>query len=75
MTKKTDAPKSGTSGGGETSGQSGSATGAAPGSSKMRKGNKRDLASDPDRIRKNLDRYREEMAEDAPASDTPEDNP
>ena len=68
MTKKTDAP---TSGGGETSGQSS----RAPGSSKMRKGNKRDLASDPDRIRKNLDRYREEMAEDAPASDTPEDNP
>ncbi len=44
-------------------------TGAAPGS------NKGDLASDPDRIQKKLDRYREEMVEDAPASSSPEDNP
>ena len=50
-------------------------TGAAHGSNKMRKDDKGDLAADKDRIRKNLDRYREEMAEDAPASNSPEDNP
>jgi hypothetical protein len=39
-------------------------TGAALGSNKMRKDDKGNLAADKDRIRKN--RYREEMAEDAP---------
>ena len=43
------------------------------GSKKGRK--KRGLAADPDRLQKNLHRYREEMAEDAPASNSPEDNP
>ena len=43
------------------------------GSKKERK--KRRLAADPDRLQKNLERYREEMAEDAPASNSPEDNP
>jgi hypothetical protein len=70
-----DAPESGPSGGGETGGQSDVDTGAALGSNKMRKDDKGDLAADKDRIRKNLDRYREEMAEDAPASNSPEDNP
>ena len=41
-------------------------------SNKRRK--KRDPQPDPDRIQKDLDRYREEMAEDAPASNLPEDN-
>jgi hypothetical protein len=30
-------------------------------------------ASDPERIQRDLDRYRDEMAEDAPASGSPED--
>ena len=30
---------------------------------------------DPARIQKTLNRYRKEMAEDAPASNSPEDNP
>ena len=38
----------------------------------VKKGRK---SADPDRIQKNLDRYREEMVEDAPASNSPEDNP
>ncbi len=68
-------PESGPSGGGETSGQSDVDTGAALGSNKMQKNDKGDLAPDPDRIRRNLNRYRKEMAEDAPASNSPEDNP
>ncbi len=68
-------PESGPSGGGETGGQSDVDTGAALGSNKMRKADKGDLAPDPDRIREQLDRYRKEMAEDAPASSSPEDNP
>ena len=44
-----------------------SITGAALGWNKMRTDDKGDLAADKDRIRKNLDRHREEMAEDAPA--------
>jgi hypothetical protein len=43
------------------------------GSKKGRK--KRGLAADPNRIQKKLDRHREEMVEDAPASNSPEDNP
>jgi hypothetical protein len=70
-----DEPESGPSGGGETSGQSDIDTGAALGSNKMRKDDKGKLASDPDKIQRDLDRYREEMAEDAPASNAPEDNP
>ena len=34
---------------------------------------KSDLASEEDRIRTNLDKYRDEMAEDAPAPGTKED--
>jgi hypothetical protein len=45
------------------------------GKTKARKGSKSDLTADPDKIRRDLDRYREEMAEDAPASGSPEDNP
>jgi hypothetical protein len=44
------------------------------GSNKPRKKGQPDLA-DSDRIQKDLDRYRDEMAEDAPASNSPEDNP
>lgn len=33
------------------------------------------LARDPDRIQRDLDRYREELVEDAPASSSREDNP
>lgn len=70
-----DAPESGPGGGSDTGGQSDVDTGAAVGSNKMRKDNKGDFASDPERIKKQLDRYRKQMAEDAPASNSPEDNP
>jgi hypothetical protein len=72
---KDSEPESGPSGGGERSGQSDVDTGATLGSNKMRKDDKGDLAADPDRIRRDLERYREEMAEDAPATSSPEDNP
>ena len=68
------APESGPSGGGESGGQSDVDTGNALGSNKMRKDDKGDLAPDPDRIRKDLERYHDEMAEDAPASGTRDDN-
>ena len=71
----TEAPESGPSGGGETSGQSDVDTGAALGSNKMLKDDKGDLAPNPDRIQEQLDKYRDEMAEDAPASSSREDNP
>ena len=45
----------------------------APRSNKRRK--KRDWQPVPDRIQKDLNRYRDEMAEDAPASGSAEDNP
>jgi hypothetical protein len=67
--------ESGLSGGGETGAQSGVSTGAALGSSKMRKDGKGVLTSGPEKIQRDLDRYRDEMAEDAPASGSPEDNP
>ncbi len=70
-----DDPESGPGGGGDRSGQSGVDTGAAPGSNKKRKRDRGNLAPGADRIKKQLDRYREEMAEDAPASNSPEDNP
>ncbi len=73
--KKTDELESGPSGRGETSGQSDVDTGAALGSNKMRKDDKGKLASDPEKIQRDLDRYRDELAEDAPASNSPEDNP
>ena len=47
-------------------------TGNAVGSKKGRK--KRNLAADPKCIQEKLDRYRDQMAEDAPASNSPEDN-
>jgi hypothetical protein len=68
-----DGPESGPSGGGETSGQSEINTGAS--SNKKRKDDKGKLASDPDKIQRDLDRYRDELVEDAPASNSPEDNP
>ena len=61
-----DAPVSGVK-------QSGADKGSAPGSNKRRK--KQGPAADPDRIQRDRDRYREEMAVDAPASNSPEDNP
>jgi hypothetical protein len=62
-----DEPESGPGGGGDT--------GAALGSNRMRKDDKGKLVSDPDKIQRDLDHYREQMAEDAPASNAPEDNP
>jgi len=64
------------------SGPSGSETGGKDdvnldermGSNKPRKEGEGDLAN-PDRVQRDLDRYRDEMAEDAPATGTPEDNP
>jgi hypothetical protein len=44
------------------------------GSNKPRNKGEGDLAN-PERIRRDLNRYRDEMAEDAPGSGTPEDNP
>lgn len=70
-----DEPGSDPSSGGDTSGKSDVATGAALGHNTMRKDDKGKLASDPDKIQRDLDRYRDEMAEDAPASNSPEDNP
>ncbi len=68
-------PESGPSGGGETGGHSDADTGAALGSNKMRKDDKGDPRADAQRIRNQLDRYREEMAEDAPDSGSKADNP
>ena len=44
------------------------------GSNKPHKDGEGDLA-DPERVQRDLDRYRDEMTEDAPGSGTPEDNP
>jgi hypothetical protein len=44
------------------------------GSNKPRKKSKGDFAN-PERVQRDLNRYRDEMVEDAPASGTPEDNP
>ncbi len=61
----------------ESGGESGGKNEVNPdermGSNKPRKEGKRDLA--PERIQRDLDRYRDEMAEDAPGSGSPEDNP
>jgi hypothetical protein len=66
-----ESPESGPSGGGETSSQDDVDRGTR--SNKMRKDDKGDLANDADRIQSDRDKYRDEMAEDAPASDSPED--
>ncbi len=42
------------------------------GSNKPRKSGKDEMA-DPERIRRDLERYEDEMAEDAPGTGTPED--
>ena len=42
------------------------------GSNKPRKEGEGDLAN-PDRVQRDLDRYRDEMADDAPGSGTPKD--
>ncbi len=68
-----ESPESGPSGGGETSGQDDVDRGTRLGSNKMRKDDKGDLANDADRIQRDRDKYRDEMTEDAPASDSPED--
>ena len=65
-----DAPVSDPSGG-EMQGRANK--GGTPGSNKRRK--KSDPQPDPDRIQKDLDRYREEMAVDAPASNSPGGQP
>ncbi len=44
------------------------------GSNKPRKKGEGDLAN-PERVQRDLNRYRDEMAEDAPGSGTSEDNP
>jgi hypothetical protein len=46
-----------------------------PGGGETSEQNKGGTTADRDRIEKNLERYREELAEDAPASNSPEDNP
>ncbi len=68
--KESTLPESGVSGGGESSADSDISTGAALGTNKMPEDDKGDLAADPNRIARNLKRYRDEMAEDAPASGT-----
>ena len=60
--------------GGETGGKKDVNLDERMGSNKPRKHGKGDLA-DPDQIQRDLDRYRDEMAEDAPGSGSPEDNP
>jgi hypothetical protein len=44
------------------------------GSNKPRKEGEGELTN-PDRVQRDLDHYRDEMADDAPGSGTPEDNP
>ncbi len=62
----------------ESSGETGRKDDVNPdenmGSNKPRKDGEGDLAN-PNRVQRDLDRYRNEMAEDAPGSGTPEDNP
>jgi hypothetical protein len=68
-----DDPESGPSGG-KTGGKNEVNPDELMGSNKPRKEGEEGLAN-PDRIQHDLDRYRDEMADDAPGSGTPEDNP
>jgi hypothetical protein len=60
--------------GGETGGKNEVNLDERMGSNKPRKDGEGELAN-PDRVQHDLDRYRDEMADDAPGSATPEDNP
>jgi hypothetical protein len=64
------APESGVSGG-ETSGQTDTGLEGPLGANTILK-DERNKLSDPVRIKRQLERYGNEMAEDAPASDSPE---
>ena len=68
-----DDPESGTSSD-ETGGKNDVNLDERMGSNKPQKKGEGDLAN-PDRVQRHLDRYRGEMADDAPGSGTPEDNP
>jgi hypothetical protein len=68
-----DDPESGPSGG-KTGGKNEVNLDEQMGSNKPRKEGEGELAN-PDRVQRDLDRYRDEMADDAPGSGTPEDNP
>jgi hypothetical protein len=59
--------------GGETGGKDDVNLDERMGSNMLRKGGKGDLA-DPEQIQRDPDRYRDEMAEDAPGSGLPDDN-
>ena len=60
--------------GGETGGKDGVNLDERMGSNKPRKKGEGDRAN-PERVQRDLNRYRDEMAEDAPGSGAPEDNP
>jgi hypothetical protein len=62
------------SGGGEAGGKDDVNPDERMGSNKPRKEGESELAN-PGRIQRDLNRYRDDMAEDAPGSGTPEDNP
>jgi len=68
-----DDPESGPSGG-KTGGKNEVNLDDRMGSNKPREKGEGGLAN-PDRVQRDLDRYRDEMADDAPGSGTPEDNP
>src|SRR5258706_10405812 len=61
--------------GGETGGKDDVNLDERMGSNKPRKDGKGDLVSDPGRIQRDLDLYQDEMAQDSPASGSPDDNP
>ncbi|MGO9543452.1 MAG: hypothetical protein ACLPPF_01450 [Rhodomicrobium sp.] len=60
--------------GGETGGKDGVNLDERMSSNKPQKEREEELAN-PERVQRDLERYRDEMAEDAPGSGTPEDNP
>lgn len=68
-----DDPESGPSGG-KTGGKKNVNLDERMGSNKPRKEGEGELAK-RDRVQRDLDRYRDEMSDDAPGSGTPEDNP
>ena len=68
-----DDPENGSTGG-ETGGKKDVNLDERMGSNKPRNEGEGELAN-PDRVKRDLDRYRDEMAADAPGSGTPEDNP
>ncbi len=68
-----DVPENGSTGA-ETGGQKDVNLDERMGSNKPRNDGEGELAN-TDRVQRDLDRYRDEMADDAPGSGTPEDNP